>query len=135
MTNKSTIHVNEVETLNKHGAQVKVFASPLTVGTSKLIMGSAVLRPQEEIYEHVHDYGEEIVYVTHGFGKAYLDGKLIDISAGKVFIARQGVRHKIFNHADVDLRLIFACAPLAPSAKQGHRNTETSNRVKEHNNV
>jgi len=122
MSNSELINILDVPKIDKHGGEIKVFASPKTMGTTKLIMGTAILLPRTEIVEHVHDYGEEVIFVVQGAGKVFLDGKQTSITAGDAFIARQGVKHKIINDSSAKLHLIFSCAPLAPSPQQGHRN-------------
>ena len=113
--------VNEVPVNTARGGRMQVYASPKTVGTTKLIMGSTVLAPGEEVREHLHDYGEEVVLVVRGQGTLHLDGETTRIAKDMLFVAKQGQPHRIVNDGSEELELIFATAPLAPTAASGHR--------------
>jgi putative monooxygenase len=116
------IHLEEIPIVTSRGGEIRVFASFATLGSTRLIMGCALLKSGEEISEHVHDYGEEVILVAEGRGSMFIDGREYPLRAGNAVIARQGQKHKVVNREQEDLKLIFASAPLAPSQQQGHRN-------------
>jgi len=117
------INTENILGITSRGGILKVFISPKTAGSTRLIMGSAALLRGEVIHEHVHDYGEETFLVTEGQGFVTIDDAEYEIGAGDAVIIKQGQRHQVINkHCDL-LQLVFACAPLAPSAKEGHRNS------------
>lgn len=115
------VHIEDIPFIESRGASLKVYASPKTIGTSKLVMGCAVLRSGEEIHEHVHDYGEEVVLVVRGQGAAFVEEESYRVKEGSVFIARQGQRHRVVNDSGKELELLFCSAPLAPDKDKGHR--------------
>lgn len=121
MNFKNIINQKKLEYKQSRGAFMKVFASPKTLNTTKLIMGAVIVLPGTELNEHVHDYGEEVVLVVNGLGTLVVDGEKINLKKGDVFLVSQGQRHKIVNIGDKSLELIFSSAPLASSKEKGHR--------------
>ncbi len=105
----------------KRGGKLKVYASPKTLGTTKLVLGNTILEPGEETIEHIHDYSEELLFILKGSGIILLEGVEYGIGAGNAIIARQGQRHKIINNSNEQMELLFASAPLAPNPETGHR--------------
>lgn len=112
---------SEVIPVTKRGGRIKVLASPGTLGTTRLILGTAVLSPGEEISEHIHDYGEEIVYVTNGTGTIFIEDEKNVFEKGSALIIRHGQRHRIVNEGTDDITMVFSSAPLAPYKNSGHR--------------
>ncbi|MGG2119885.1 cupin domain-containing protein [Bacillus bombysepticus] len=120
---KYTITENEVETLTDKEGEIKILVSPKTVQSTELIMGIADIPVGEKIKKHVHDYGEECFYVLQGEGCVELEGiRRIDFSAGSAVIIPKGIVHSIENTCNEVLKVVFATAPLAPTASIGHRN-------------
>lgn len=120
--NKLPIDFNDVNPLTSKGGEIRVMISPKTVRSTRLILGHVVLKPGETLVEHVHDYGEETFFVTKGSGTIYVDGVEKKIQKNSAMIVPQNSTHKLINdHGSEDLELIFATAPLAPTAKKGDR--------------
>lgn len=117
------ISENDVVAVTERGGRIKVLASPGTLGTTQLILGIAALGPGEEILEHVHDYGEEVIYVIKGSGMFYIDDEKFSFEKGNAFVVRRGQRHRIVNEGPEDIAMVFSSAPLAPSKDRGHRDT------------
>jgi putative monooxygenase len=113
--------INSVPIVTTRGGRIKVYASPKTIGTTRLIMGSALLKPGEKIHKHLHDYGEEIILVEKGNGSVIIDDQMYQVAKGQVLIARQGQSHEVINDGSEEMELRFASAPLAPSQAEGHR--------------
>ncbi|MEO3944650.1 cupin domain-containing protein [Gorillibacterium sp. CAU 1737] len=117
------IHADQVAPLTNKGGRIKVTISPKTVQSTQLIMGQLVLQAGESLLEHVHDYGEEAFYVVSGMGTAYLEGKAIELSPDVSVLVRKGLRHRMENTGSDALVILFATAPLAPTAAAGDRVT------------
>ena len=118
---RNLINKTEVPDVTQRGGRIKVLAAPGTLGTTRLIMGTAVLFPGDEIREHLHDYGEEAVYVVKGSGVLYVDNERVLFEKGSAFVIRQGQLHMIVNEGHEDIEMVFSSAPLAPSPEKGHR--------------
>lgn len=118
---KNSIISSEVEKMTNKGGELQVCISPKTLGATQLIMGKVELKPGEELIRHVHEYGEEAVYVMEGKGVAYLNEEEVKLCPDLFMLVPQNVTHKIINIGEVVLIIIFATAPLAPKASVGDR--------------
>lgn len=117
----TVVQFDDVPVVLARGGQMRVLGSPATVGASQLIMGHVILGAGEEIKEHLHDYGEETVFVVRGQGTAFIEDIPHSLQEHCLFIARKGERHRVVNEGPGEMELVFATAPLAPSAEKGHR--------------
>lgn len=121
--NMHRIQEQDILPLRDKGGEVRVLLSPKTVQSTQLIMGVATVPVGITIKNHVHDYGEECFYVQQGIGQLILNGEEIyDFRPGDALIVPKGVIHSIKNTGNDVIKVIFATAPLAPTARQGHRN-------------
>lgn len=117
------VGMTDVKPMTDKGGEVFLLLSPKTVDMQQLIMGVGITPVNEEVAEHVHDYGEECFFVTQGKGRLYLEtGEEIDFEKGSAVRVPQGVRHRVKNMGEEELIVVFATAPLAPTAGAGHRN-------------
>ncbi|AWD68588.1 cupin domain-containing protein (plasmid) [Priestia megaterium] len=117
------VHESDITPLTDKGGEVRVLLSPRTVKSTQLIMGVATIPPGEIVKEHLHDYGEECFYVQKGTGKLILRNlDQLNFKAGDALIIPQGTIHSIENIGEEDIEVVFATAPLAPTAREGHRN-------------
>jgi len=119
----AVVAIASVEVVTRRGGQIRVAISPRTVGSRHHILGEVVLRPGESIAEHVHDYGEESLFVVRGSGELRAEGGLYPLGPGLVAFAPRGSSHAIDNTGTDELVIVFASAPLAPSPDSGHRET------------
>ncbi|NQX49140.1 cupin domain-containing protein [Paenibacillus tritici] len=117
----TVVQLEDVPVVHARGGQMRVLASPATIGATQLIMGHVLLQAGEEIKEHLHDYGEETVFVVRGQGTAFIEDIPHSIRENCLFIARKGERHRVVNEGPGDMELVFATAPLAPRPEIGHR--------------
>ncbi|MEW5801733.1 MAG: cupin domain-containing protein [bacterium] len=121
-TQNSAVRREEVSPMTSRGGEIRVMLTPKTVEAKRLIMGYAHLKPGETIINHVHDYGEEAIYVISGTGLLILDGdQNIGLEPNLAAIVHQGQTHEITNTGPELLEMVFASAPLAPTPSQGHR--------------
>lgn len=118
---KLPVNSQDVNVLTNKGGEIRVLISPKTVKSTKLILGRVVLKPDEELVEHLHDYGEETFYVSKGSGEVFIDNNRISLSPDSAILVPQGSKHRVINTGSEDLILIFATAPLAPKAALGDR--------------
>jgi putative monooxygenase len=116
---------NDVRPITDKGGVIHVLVSPKTVGSRNLILGTATVPVGVTIKAHVHDYGEECFYVLQGQGCVHMeDIGAIEFRANTAVRIPQGVTHSIENTGDEEILVVFATAPLAPTAESGHRNLQ-----------
>jgi len=115
----------DVQPITDKGGVIHVLVSPKTVDSRHLILGTATVPVGVTIKTHVHDYGEECFYVLRGHGRVHLEcGESVEFHPGAAVRIPQGVTHSIENTSDEEILVVFATAPLAPTAVSGHRNLE-----------
>ncbi len=67
--------------------------------------------PGGEIGEEVHPNVEQTLFFLSGSGKAVLDGKESDVSAGDVVVVTPGTRHNFLNTGDEFWKIYTIYAP------------------------
>ncbi len=78
---------------------------------------------EDEVKEmHVHDYGDEFIYVTKGKGIISSESEYHVVKKGDIVFIPKGSAHKLENLGKKEFKYLFGCAPLAPKAELGHRN-------------
>jgi cupin 2 barrel domain protein len=107
--------------ITSKGGEIRVLISPKTVYSKHLIMGSVILQPDENIIAHVHEYGEEAIFVQSGMGILYLNTHKIHLETNSCVFIPKGAVHKIVNYGQKPLKLIFSTSPLAPSDDKGDK--------------
>jgi putative monooxygenase len=119
-------HIDDIPSITSRGGKLKAFASPKTIGTSKLVMGNTLLRPGEETIEHFHHEGEEVIFIAQGSGTVQIEGTRYPLRKGNVFLVRAGQAHKFLNDGQEDFELIFASSPVAARPESGHQDVPSS---------
>jgi putative monooxygenase len=105
---------------------MRFLSTPSGTGSKHHILGHLVLRPGETVPEHVHDYGEESLFVVSGEGVLRAAGVDHPIGAGKCAFLPRGVPHAVRVVGSEPLVAVFASAPPAPSPQVGHRDTASA---------
>ena len=97
-----------------------------TVGSEMLSGGvlwmkaGAVVKPC-----HAHADAEEVVYITKGNGKVWIDGELHKVPAGSCAFFPKGSKHMLKNSGRGVLQAIFLYSPPTdPSRYQYYRDIE-----------
>ncbi|MCL5006761.1 MAG: cupin domain-containing protein [Patescibacteria group bacterium] len=67
--------------------------------------------PQEEIGEETHPRVEQTLFFLSGTGRAVLDGKVSQISAGSAVVVTPGTKHNFFNTGVEPLTIITVYSP------------------------
>lgn len=115
------IKEERIPPITSKGGEIRVLISPKTVSSKHLIMGSIILQPNENITEHIHEYGEEAIFVQSGIGLLYLNSHKILLETNSCVFIPKGTVHTIVNYGQVPLKLIFSTSPLAPSSDKGDK--------------
>ncbi len=111
----------DVATIEDRGGEIHVLISPTSVGSTKMIMGTATVPVGGKVLKHAHPHSEECVYVLKGRGKIEFEGiGEVYFQPGQAVLTPQGKAHSIYNVGDEEILVVFASGPLAPSPKEGH---------------
>ena len=111
----------DVATIEDRGGEIHVLISPTSVGSTKMIMGTATVPVGGKVLKHAHPHSEECFYVLKGRGKIEFEGiGEVYFQPGQALLTPQGKAHSIYNVGDEEILVVFASGPLAPSPKEGH---------------
>ena len=84
--------------------------------SERVLVGLNAFEPGQEHALHAHANMDKVYYVTSGHGLFLLEGRELDMRAGEMLIAPQGIPHGIRNTGDERLLVLAILAP-APAAK------------------
>jgi putative monooxygenase len=87
-------------------------------------MGVATIEPGESISEHYHPYSEEFIYLVRGELLLKVDGKTVAMTSGQSLMLPRETRHRLENHGETPVFIVFHLGPLAPRPDLGHVDTE-----------
>ncbi len=110
----------DVATIEDRGGEIHVLISPTSVGSTKMIMGTATVPVGGKVLQHAHPHSEECFYVMRGQGKIVFEDGEVPFQSGQAVLTPQGQPHSIHNVGDEEILVVFASGPLAPSPKEGH---------------
>ena len=80
---------------------------------SKIIKsGYVILKPGEEVGEHVTENREEIIVILEGSATVVAEGESREIRENEVVFIGNGKRHNVVNESDSLLRYLYIVAPL-----------------------
>lgn len=112
----------DVKPIIDRGGEIRVLISPSSVQSTHMIMGTATVPVGGSVERHAHDFSEECFFVLEGKGQINVEGVgVVPFEAGEAVLTPQGTVHSIENTGDVEIRVVFAAGPLAPSPAVGHR--------------
>jgi putative monooxygenase len=115
-------NINQIPVIKERGGAIQVLISPKTVNSAHFILGFSRLGKGETVKKHLHDYSDEGFYVLSGEGVIHFDGfEDITFGPGDAVHVPKGVAHSIENIGNVEMQVIFAASPLAPTPALGHR--------------
>jgi putative monooxygenase len=118
---KLAMSPEDVATIEDRGGEIHVLISPTSVGSTKMIMGTATVPVGGKVLNHAHPHSEECFYVLKGQGKIVVEGVgEVPFEPGQAVLTPQGKAHAIYNVGDEEILVVFASGPLAPSPKEGH---------------
>lgn len=107
------------------GSDISILLSPRTTKNEELILGYGVTEAGGFVQKHVHSYSEECFFVVKGQGRViFEDGQVLEFEKHDAVRIPKNVAHRIENAGNVELEVVFASAPLAPTMAAGHKNFE-----------
>lgn len=121
----SGIRLSDVNVLTKNGGEIRIGISKKRADSKSLIMGTLTLQNGERLRSHVHDYGEEAIFVLKGKASLVVEHKTCTLEPGFMYLVPKKSRHSIENDGEETLELVFATAPLAPCEEAGDRVCES----------
>ncbi|HLU64464.1 MAG TPA: cupin domain-containing protein [Protaetiibacter sp.] len=78
-------------------------------------IGALLLRPGDEMANHLHDHCDESFVVIEGECTLWIDCKeKHTMRVGDVFRCEPGEMHYLINESDADFRLVFIKSPASP---------------------
>ncbi|MFM9607287.1 cupin domain-containing protein [Streptomyces niveiscabiei] len=123
------VDVHDVTPNTRRGGALHTLLTPGAVGATSGFTGLAVIPPGDWIAEHYHPYSEEFLYVIQGTAVVELDGAAHPMGPDQALLIPIGVRHRVRNTGDTDVRIVFHLGPLAPRPELGHVDTEQRERT------
>lgn len=115
------VNLNDTNKIEHLNGTLQMLLTPKNGGSSNMIMGISNVYPKEIIDKHVHDYSDECFFVLKGSGEIISDSESILFKKNDCVYIPKGTNHKIYNHNDSILTVLFCSSPLAPTNAQGHR--------------
>lgn len=97
--------------VTKDGSEIRELLAHRNSAIRNQSLAEARLAPDASTQEHYHIKTEEIYYITHGTGKIRIDGETREVTVGDAIAIPPGQRHKLWNTASDELRLLCCCAP------------------------
>lgn len=108
--------------LTSRGGAIRMLSTPALTGSQHSVFGHLVLKPGEEVPEHLHDYSEETLFIVSGKGRLAARGQPpILLTAGHCVYLPRGLPHALTNVGFEELVAVFTSAPPAPASTAGHR--------------
>jgi len=69
--------------------------------------GRVLLKPGENVGEHVTEKREELIIVLKGRARIVFGNETINISEGETHFINEGVKHNVFNDSEKDLEYVY----------------------------
>ena len=79
--------------------------------SERLLVGLNSFEPGQEHRLHTHAGMDKVYHVLAGWGRFVLDGRELDMEAGMMLVAPEGVPHGIKNTGDERLVVLAILAP------------------------
>ena len=108
------INENDVEAKELPGRSLKWLYTPEMNQAEGLTFNVVTIRPGNTVRPaHSHKNNEELVYIVSGSGKAYIDGKVHDISSGSAILFSKGSVHMLRNSGTEEMKVACFFTPPA----------------------
>jgi quercetin dioxygenase-like cupin family protein len=111
---KYIINEDNIEAKDLPGRSLKWLISPEMNLTGSLSMNTVVIKPGNTVKPaHSHPEMEEVIYITSGEGKVYIDGTVYEIRQGSVVLFKSGSIHMVRNSGSEDMKIMCVFVPPA----------------------
>lgn len=111
---KNIIHENNVEAKELPGRVLRWLVTPEMNITDNFSMNVVVIKPGNTVKPaHAHPKMEEVIYVSSGRGKAYIDGVVHEIHEGTAVLFKPKSIHMLRNDGNEEMKVICIFTPPA----------------------
>jgi len=93
------------------GSTIREVAGPAMDSARNQSLAEASVPPGGATSEHYHRTSEEIYLFTSGAGRMRLGDDQREVRTGDSVVIPPGVRHKLWNTGEGELKLLCCCAP------------------------
>jgi quercetin dioxygenase-like cupin family protein len=108
------INENDVEAKELPGRSLKWLYTPEMKQAEGLTFNVVVIEPGNTVKPaHSHKNHEELIYIVSGEGKAYIDGKVYEVSAGSAVLFSKGSVHMLRNSGSEAMKVACFFTPAA----------------------
>ncbi|KKT86467.1 MAG: hypothetical protein UX26_C0013G0012 [Parcubacteria group bacterium GW2011_GWC1_45_9] len=90
--------------------QNQSFRKEVFTGSSAQIVLMSLL-PNEDIGEEVHTDVDQILFITDGSGKAFIDGSELELKENDILYIQRGAKHNVVNTSSEKMKLVSIYAP------------------------
>jgi quercetin dioxygenase-like cupin family protein len=106
MTHPSIIQPSEHAHYASHKmGKATIFESP------RLLVGLNAFEPGQQHALHAHAGQDKVYYVLEGRGRFLLEGRELEMKAGDLLVAPEGVPHGVYNTGPARLLVLAVLAP------------------------
>lgn len=111
---KYIINEKDIKGNELPGRLLRWMISPEMNLTKNFSMNIVSIKPGDTVKPaHSHKGVEEVIFISRGNGKAYIDGDVYEISEGTVVLFKPGVIHMLKNDGFEDLKVVCLFIPSA----------------------
>ena len=116
---KNIIHKKNIKAHDLPGRSLKWLITPDMDVSDNLTMNVVVIKPGNTVKPaHSHPTKEELIYITSGKGRVYIDGKVYDVGKGTAVLFKPGSIHMVQNNGSEDMEI--ACIFSPPATKEDY---------------
>ncbi len=117
---KNIIYEERIKKEELPGRSLKWLITPDMNVSLKFSLNTVVIKPGNTVKPaHAHPEMEELIYVTSGNGKVYIDGNVREIRKGTAVLFEPGSIHMVRNDGKKDIKLI--CVFIPPATMDDYR--------------
>lgn len=111
---KYVVYENNVEVNELPGRSLRWMITPEMKLTKNFSMNIVSIKPGDTVKPaHSHPKVEEVIYVSRGHGKAYIDGLVHEICEGTVVLFKPGMIHMLRNDGLEEMKVVCIFIPSA----------------------
>jgi quercetin dioxygenase-like cupin family protein len=111
---KYIINEDNVEVKDLPGRSLRWLITPEMKLTDNFSVNVVVINPGNTVKPaHAHTNKEELIYITSGKGKVFIDGSVYEIRQGTSVLFKPGSVHMVRNDGEEDMKIVCVFSPPA----------------------
>jgi len=91
---------------------LRLLAHPERTGNKYCQVALLRILPGHKFPNHLHPSSDDVIYILRGRAILKIGGEEMEVSAGELVVAPEGVPHSAFNPTDEDVEMLVFQAPL-----------------------